>query len=203
MAEKKRGDSAPQKKWPKVRPRRLRIRIVALCHLRDVTPKEIANEEGLSGPTVQYHFGVLEREGWIRICRTEPVGNGVRNWYTADRLKIVRDEEFEQMNDQERSETSEGVLKNYLRICRLAWETGTLDARPDSQLSQILMDLDKKAWKDAQETLDTCLERLLEIRVEAEMRMRDSGEEPIPTVAHLGGFEVPRAVFESPKAPQT
>lgn len=202
MAEKKRGDSAPEQRWPKARPRRLRIRIVAVCHLRNVTPKEIATEERLPPATVQYHFNVLEREGWIRVCRRERIGNVVRNWYTADRLKIVRDREFEQMNEKERFETSEGVLKHYLKICKLALEKGTLDAHPDSQLSQILMGLDKKGWDDVQEALDIWLERLLEFRVEAEMRMRDSGEEPIPTVVHLAGFEVPGAVYESSKEPQ-
>ncbi|HEX5593448.1 MAG TPA: winged helix-turn-helix domain-containing protein [Solirubrobacterales bacterium] len=202
MAQEKRGDSAPEQKWPKVKPNRLRIRIVSLCHLRDVTPKEIATEERLSPATVQYHFGALEREGWIHVCRTEPVGNGVRNWYTADRLKIIRDREFEQMDEQERYETSEGVLMHYLDICKLALKEGTLDARPDSQLSQILMGLDQEGWNDVQREMDAWLERLLEFRVEAEMRLRDSGEEPIPTVIHLGGFEVPREVFEGAGAPR-
>ena len=202
MAEKKRGDSAPEQRWAKVRPLRLRARIVDVCHLRNVTPREIATEERLAPATVQYHFNVLEQKGWIRVCRRERVGNVVRNWYTADRLKIVRDREFEQMNEQERFETSEGVLKHYLKICKLALEKGTLDARPDSQLSQILMGLDKKGWDDVQKTLDVCLERVLEHRVEAEMRMRDSGEEPAPTVVHLGGFEVPRAIYESSKEPR-
>ncbi|HEV2857267.1 MAG TPA: winged helix-turn-helix domain-containing protein [Solirubrobacterales bacterium] len=199
MAKKKRGDSAPEKKRPKVRPRRLRIRIVALCHLRDVTPKEIATAAGLPVATVQYHFGALEQEGWIRVCRTEAVSNGVRNWYTADHLKIIGDKEFEQMNEQGRSEISEAVLKHYLKICKLAWEKGTLDAQPDSQFSQVLMRLDRKGWNDVQKTLDNCLERILEFMVEAEMRMRDGSEESIPTVVHLGGFEVPREVFENSK----
>jgi DNA-binding transcriptional ArsR family regulator len=199
VAEKKRGDSAPERRWAKARPRRLRIRIVAVCHLRNVTPKEIATEERLPPATVQYHFNVLEQEGWIRVCRRERVGNVVRNWYTADRLKIISDEEFEQMNDRDRSEISQGVLKHYLNICKLAWEKGTLDAQPDSQFSEVLMRLDRKGWNDVQKTLDVCLERVLEHRVEADMRIRDSGEEPRPTVVHLGGFEVPHEVFESPE----
>jgi hypothetical protein len=202
VAEKKRGDGAPEQEWAKVRPLRLRTQIVDLCHLRNVTPKEIATEERLPPATVQHHFNVLETEGWIRICRRERVGNVVRHWYTADRLKIVHDREFEQMNEQERFETSEGVLKHYLKICKLALGKGTLDARPDSQLSQILMGLDQKGWDDVQKELDIWLDRLLKFRVEAETRMRDSGEEPIPTVVHLAGFEVPRGVYESSKAPQ-
>lgn len=197
MAEKKRGDSAPEQRWKKAKPRRLRIRIVAFCHLRNVTPREIATEERLPPATVQYHFDVLEQEGWIRICRRERVGNVVRNWYTADRLKIISDKEFEQMNNRDRSEISQGVLTHYINICKLAWEKGTLDAQPDSQFSEILMRLDKKGWKDVQKTLDACLQRILEHRVEAEMRLRDSGAEPKPTVVHLGSFEVPHEVFDS------
>jgi len=149
--------------------------------------------------TVQYHFKALEQENWIRVCRRERVGNGVRNWYTADRLKIIADKEFEQMNDQERSEISEGVLKHYLNICKLSWEKGTLDAQPDSQFSEILMRLDRKGWKDVQKTLDRCLERILEHRVEAEMRICAGSDGSMPTVVHLGSFEVPPEVFESSK----
>lgn len=202
MAERQLGDSASEQKWAKVKPHRLRVRIISLCHLRDVTPREIATEEGLSVPTVQYHFGALEREGWIHVCRTEHVGNGVRNWYTADRLQIIDDREFEQMNEQERYETSEGVLMHYLRICELALKEGTLDARPDSQLSQTLMSLDQKGWDDMQKEMDLWLERSLEIMVEAEMRLRASNGESSPTVVHLGGFEVPRSLIEDAKAPQ-
>jgi len=144
----------------------------------------------------------LEREGWIHVCRTERVGNGVRNWYRADRLQIISDREFEQMNEEERYETSEGVLMHYLRICELALKEGTLDARPDSQLSQTLMLLDQKGWDDMQTEMDLWLERSLEIMVEAEMRLRDSSGESSPTVVHLGGFEVPRSLIEGAKVPQ-
>jgi len=202
VAEKKRGDSALEQKWPKVKPHRLRIRIVAACHLREVTPKEVAAEERLPASTVRHYFNGLEREGWIHVCRREPVSNGIRYWYTADRPKIIGDREFEDMSEQERYETSEGVLMHYLDICKLALETGTLDARADSHLSHTLVYLDRDTWKDVQEDLGLCLERTLEKTAEAEVRLRESGEEPIPTVIHLGGFEVPRSVMEGIKVPQ-
>lgn len=199
MAEKKRGDSAAEQRWAKVKPLRLRIRIVAACHLREVTPKEIAIQERLPGPTVQHYFRTLEREGWIHVCRREPVSNGLRNWYTAERTKIIRDREFKQMNREKRHETSEGVLMNYLDICALALREGSLDARPDSHLTHNLLYLDQKTWHDQQVDMDLWLERTLERKVEAEMRLRESSEEPIPTVIHLGAFEVPHSVIENSK----
>jgi hypothetical protein len=202
VGQKKRGDSAAEPRWPKVKPVRLRLRILAACHLRDLTPKEIATEERLPVATVQYYFNALEREGWIHVCRQESVGNGVRNWYTADRPKIIDDGEFEEMNEQERYESSEGILMHYLDICKMALNSGTLDARTDSHLSHTLLYLDRRTWTDAQKEMDLVLERTLARKGEAEMRLRDSSEEPVPTVIHLGAFEVPRSVIEGTKTPQ-
>jgi hypothetical protein len=200
VAQKKRDNGADRKRWAKVRPFRLRVRIVAACHLREVTSREIAKEERHSPATVQYHFGALEQEGWIHVCRKESVNGGTRHYYTADRLKLITDTEFKQMNDEERFETSEGVLMHYLDICGEALQKKTLDARPDSHLSHTPMGLDQKAWRDLQNEMDRWLERSLEIKVEAEMRLRKSSEKPIPTVVHLGGFEIPASVMESTQA---
>jgi hypothetical protein len=202
VAEEKRGVSDAEQKWPKVKPHRLRIRIVAACHLREVTPRQIAVEERLHPSTVRHYFKGLEREGWIHVCREERVGNCVRHWYTADRAKVIGDREFEDMNEKERFETSEGVLMHYLDICKLALATGTLDARADSHLSHTLVYLDRDTWKDVQEDLVLCLERTLEKTAKAEDRLRDSGEDPIPTVIHFGSFEVPHSVMEDLKPPR-
>jgi hypothetical protein len=199
VAQEKRGSGADRPKRRKVRPFRLRVRIVAASHLREVTPKEIADEEGLPVATVQYYFGLLEEERWIHVCRREQAGGGVRQYYTADRVKWIKVEEFEQMNDEQRFETSEGVLMHYLNICRQALTEKTLDARPDSHLSHTPMGLDQEGWEDMQKEADRWLERSLEIKVEAAMRMRESGEEPIPTVVHIGAFEIPISVIEGAK----
>jgi DNA-binding transcriptional ArsR family regulator len=199
MAQKDRGSGAHRKKQKKVQPFKLRVRIVAECHLREVTPKEIATDEDLEPGTVQYHFTKLENEGWIHVNRQTSVQGGMRQYYVADRLKLITDEEFEQMNNQERGETSEGVLMHYLSLCGLAMKEETLDARPDSHLSHTPMGLDQKGWDDMQSELAEWLKRSLEIKVEAEMRLRESGGEPIPTLVHLSGFEIPASVIESVK----
>lgn len=199
MAQKRRRRGAPGKKRSKVQPFKLRIRIVAECHLREVTPKEIAVEEDLEPGTVQYYFTKLEEENWIHVHRREPVQGGMRQFYVADRLKLITHEEFEEMNEEERFETSEGVLMHYLGICKEALRAKTLDARPDSHLSHTPMALDQKGWEDIQSEMADWLKRSLEIKVEAEMRLRESGSEPIPTLIHLGGFEIPASILEGAK----
>ena len=202
MGETKRADAAPGKKRRNVRPFRLRVRIVAACHLREVTPKEIATRERLQVAAVQYHFGALEKEGWIHVSRRERARGGVRHYYVADRLKLITDREFERMTDRERHETSEGVLMDFLDICRAAHEEGTLDADPDSHLSQNPMELDREAWDGLQSEMSRWLERVLEFKVEAAMRLRKSGEKPIPAVATLAAFQIPASVIGGKEAPR-
>jgi DNA-binding CsgD family transcriptional regulator len=196
VPQKKLGSGTPAKKQPQPERFRLRVAIVAGCLLREVTPKEIADREGIKVSTVQYHFGVLEKEGYLHISRKEVVSGGIRYWYRGDSLNLITDGEFESMGEEERFETSEGVLLHYLRICKQALEEKTLDARPDSHLSHTPANFDQQGWRDTQVLLDQVLERILEITVEAAMRLRQTGEEPISTVVHLAGFEVPASVIE-------
>lgn len=200
MHEANRGDGPDRKKRRKVQPFRLRVRIVAASWLDEITPREIAEKEGLAPATVYYHFGKLEQEGWIYVSRTERVRGVTRHYYRAARLKLITDREFEQMSDQERYETSEGVLMDFLEVCKAAHEEGTLDAEPDSHLSQTPMDIDRKAWEDVQNEVDRTLERCLEIMVEGEMRLRKLGGEAIPTVIALAAFRIPPSITKGAKA---
>ncbi len=190
MAQKKRGG----RKRQKIPAGKLQVRIVAACHLREVTPKEIADQEGLRVAAVSYHFRLLEKEGWIHVNRTEPVRGGRRHYYVADRFKVITDREFEAMTEQERQEVSEGALLDFLEVCKEAHKEGTLDAQTDSHLSQTPMGLDKQGWTEIQSELDRVLERSLEIKAESDMRRRKSGEKPIPTIVALAGFEGPASI---------
>lgn len=200
MDEANRGERPDRKKRRKVQPFRLRVRIVAASWLDELTPKEVAVKEGLEPATVYYYFGKLEREGWIYVSRTERVRGGTRRYYRAARLKLITDKEFEQMGDQARYETSEGVLMDFLDICKASHEEGTLDEETDSHLSQTPMDIDRKAWEELQSEVDRTLERCLEIMVEGEMRLRKKGGEAIPTVVALAAFRIPASITKGAKA---
>lgn len=200
MDEANRSNRPDRKKRRKVSPFRLRVRIVAASWLDEITPKGIAEKEGLAPATVYYYFSKLEQEGWIYVSRTERVRGGTRCYYRAARLKLITDGEFEQMSDQARYETSEGVLMDFLDICRTSLEEGTLDEETDSHLSQTPMDIDREAWDDVQNEVDRTLERCLEIMVEGEMRLRKNGGEAIPTVIALAAFRIPPSVTKGAKA---
>jgi len=168
---------------------RLRVRIVAACYQREVTPREIADLEEEDIAIVSYYFQALEKEGFLHVSRKERARGFMRHYYVADRQKVVTDEEFGHLAANERSEVSEALLLDFLKACKHALHEGTLDAHSDSHLSWGPLELDMEAWKDLMSELARMLERCFEIQAEALARLRKSGEEPIHTVFALAGFE--------------
>ena len=195
--EHQRKRSARSKKRGKARGASLRVRIVAACNQGEVTPREIAEKEGLTIGTVAYHFRALEKEGYLRVSRTEPARGFRRHYYVAERQKVITDREFAQMTTEEQNATSEALLRDLLEHCKEALRAKTLDARADSHLSWSPLQLDEQGWEELQSYLDRMLERSLEIQAEARARLRKSGEEPIPTTFALVGFETPPQSVET------
>jgi DNA-binding transcriptional regulator GbsR (MarR family) len=185
------NDGRKQHRRRKTRGVSLRVRIVAACNEREVTPKEIADREGLPRDTVAYHFRVLEKEGYLRVSRKEPARGLRRHYYVAARRKVITDQEFAEMTKEEQRAASEATLRDLLEHCGAALKTGALDARADSHLSWILLSLDKQGWEELQIHLDWMLERSLQIHEGALARLRKSGEDPIPTTIAIAGFESP------------
>lgn len=182
----------------KARSASLRVRIVAACNEREVTTREIADREGLPVDTVSYHFRALEKQGYLRVSRKEPARGFRRHYYVAERRKVITDGEFAEMTKEEQGAASEATLRDLLEHCGEALQAGTLDARPDSHLSWILLSLDKQGWEELQSHLDWLLERILQIHEGAGARLRKSGERPILTTFAIAGFESPTSQSSVP-----
>lgn len=202
MDEKNLSSRAARQKLRKLQAFRLRVRIVAACHLRKVTLEEIALREGVGLDVVQYQFARLVREGWIYVCDSVQVRGVVRNYYTAIRLKLITDNEFERMTDEQRHETDEGVLLDLIENCAAAFRQGTLAADRKIHLSRDRLWLDRGTWEELQSDMDRLLELVLECKVESEMRFRQSREAPLPTLAALAAFRIPVSVIENDPRPE-
>jgi len=190
MTEEKRDEGAPRKrKRQKVQAFKLQVRIVHSSHLREVGIREIAEQEGRSAATVYHHFGILEKEDWIEPGEVEFDRGGRRQLYKAKRLALTSDTEFEQMTDKERYEVTEGVLMTLEDLCKEAIQERALLARPDSQIGQWVLGLDRPGWEELQSDADRLVvERILEIKIESELRCRRTGERPIPSLFLMAAF---------------
>lgn len=180
----------------------LRMRIVAACYQREVTAREIADQEKLSVRTINNHFRALEKANYIRRVRSDMVNGLRRDFYIAIRQALLTDSEFAQMPKRAQREASAAVLRDLLGNCREAMQTGTLDARPDSHLTWSPLTLDQQGWEELMGELTRVFERSTEIEAGSRARLRKSGARPIPTTIALAGFERPlRKAVESPGAP--
>jgi DNA-binding transcriptional ArsR family regulator len=78
---------------------------------------------------------------------------------------------------------------DFLVGCNKAMQMGTLDARTDSHLSWSPLPLDRQGRNDLIGRLHRLVERALALQAEAQVRLRQSEAEPIPTVLGIAGFE--------------
>ncbi len=168
----------------------LRVRILAACSEGEVSVEQFAKRHKISRRTGNNHFRALKRAGLLN--RREVQIRGVRlHLYSAAQEPIISDSEFAEMNEQERKEFSKSVVRDFMARCWAALEAGTLDSRDDSHLTWLPLTLDEQGWKEAVDLLNQVFAALYEIRVESRIRLRESGEDPIPTIFGLAGFEVP------------
>jgi DNA-binding transcriptional ArsR family regulator len=167
----------------------LRVRIVAACCQRKVTPKEIADQEGLPPEAVNYHFRALVRDGYIYLCEKEQARGFRRHFYTAVRRAAISDREFAQMAAKEQHEVSKATFRDFRERYEEAYEAGTLEASRRSHRSCDLLRLDDQAWGELMPPLSQTLEAGFEINSEAQGRLQRSRAEPIPTTVILAGFE--------------
>jgi DNA-binding transcriptional ArsR family regulator len=99
---------------------------------------------------------------------------------------------------KQRSEVEVVRVWDFLEGCREAWESGALDTRSDSHLSWSPLPLDRQGWDDLMGTLPRLIKRALDLEAESWVRLAASGEEALPTILGLAGFQgVPRG----PSAP--
>jgi DNA-binding transcriptional ArsR family regulator len=177
----------------------LRVRILAACSEGEVTVEQFAKDRKIERRTASNHFRALERAGLLNH-REVQVRGVLLHLYRAAQEPIITDSEFAGMDKKERNKFSESVIRDFVARCWAALDAGTLDSRDDSHLTWLPLTLDEQGWKEAVDLLTRVFEALYEIRAESRIRLRESGEPPIPTIFGLAGFEVPPGLRLSPPA---
>jgi hypothetical protein len=90
-----------------------------------------------------------------------------------------------------RDGVSRSILDSYRQRIGEAVKAGTFDQEIDRHLSWDTVALDKLAWTQLGEHLDSVLASLAEQEVEASRRLSDPGCEPVPTTVGLAAFRSP------------
>lgn len=180
----------------------LRMKVLAECNMREMSPKMFHREfGGGSLSRVSRAFDVLAEYDWLEQTRTETGGarrGGVEHFYIATGPAVFTEELWPEVPESMRKLVSWRIFETFGERVRAAMEANTIDAREDRHFSWIPLLLDQQGWENAIEKVDALFHWIFAEQQEANLRMAESGEEPIPVTVALATFESPKDTEKHP-----
>ena len=153
----------------------VRAEILRALEGRVASPKDIADEFGISLGIVSYHVRRLHRLGLIRLVRRTPRRGAVAHYYTADARPRVVSPAWTDASPTIRSATIAARLEHIGRQVSAAAAAGGFD-EADAQLSCDPIELDAAGWAAAARELTGVSERLRQIQRQS-ARRRERGDD--------------------------
>jgi DNA-binding transcriptional ArsR family regulator len=165
----------------------IRVRILEALQGRSASPVALSKEFDVSLGVVSYHTNALLDCGCIEPTQTRPRRGTIEHFFTAIPRSFVGAQDWRRAPLSVRGGITEAALRSFLERAGAAIDAGTIDAREDTTLSWLPMQVDQRGWSEVAEVLDATLRSLQ--RVHARSRERLGGEDGIPVVAAVAGFE--------------
>lgn len=167
----------------------LRVRILEALQGRSASPVALSKELGESLGVVSYHTNALVQCGCIEQTRTRPRRGTIEHFFTAVPRSFIGAQDWREAPLSVRGGISEAAIRTFIERAGAALEAGTLDKRDDTTLSWMPMQVDERGWREMAEVLDGALSSLRQVH--ARSRERLGGDDGIPVVAAVAGFEAP------------
>jgi DNA-binding transcriptional ArsR family regulator len=188
----------------------LRVQILVELNKRPMSATQFAHHVGgnVSPSKASRHFRYLERLGCLELVEVRPRGGrrrgGRERIYQAVQRSLFDDSSWFSLPGSLQQEVTSVTFSTYIERVAEAIAAGTFNARDDRHLTWTGMHFDQRAWDEMTTRLEEVFRFSLDLRVEAALRMAESGEEPIPVTVALACFESPKdadvAPFELPDA---
>jgi DNA-binding transcriptional ArsR family regulator len=180
----------------------LRIKIVMELNMREMSPKQF--HEAFGGGTLSRvcrHFDLLVEYGWLYQTRTETGGKrrgAVEHFYRATQPAVFYNEVWTPLPKSLKEMVSGGILEELVERVKEAMEAGTIDTREDRHFTWTALRLDQQGWENVIARVDAIFHFLFEEQEEADLRLAETGEEPIPMTVALAAFESPKDTEKQP-----
>lgn len=172
----------------------MRAKIMTELSVRPLSPSQFQAIAGGDLGNIARYFRQLEEWKFVEVIETRRGGHrrgGVEHIYRRIQSNLIKTEEWEILPTFVREDISANMLASYFARVNEAVETGTFDAETDRHFSWDKPTLDRQAWEELNERLDEVLDWLPQLAGESAERMKESGEEPIPTTVGLAAFRSP------------
>lgn len=169
----------------------LRVRILEALQGRSASPVALSKELSESLGVVSYHTNALLQCGCIEQTRTRPRRGTIEHFFTAIPRSFIGAQDWRRAPLSVRGGITEAAIRTFVERAGAAIDAGTIDERDDTTLSWLPMQVDDRGWREMAEVLDATLRSLQQVH--ARSRQRLGGEDGIPVVAAVAGFEAPDA----------
>jgi hypothetical protein len=173
----------------------LRVKIVTECQMRALSPAGFFEEYGgVSLDMVSRAFDVLVQYDWIGPVEGQPEEappDPPRQLYAAVDALLLDEAAMAEIPEPMRALLSLGLFETLVDRVREASQAGTLDVRPDRHISWTPLTLDQLGWERVISKVDALFYSLAQEQQDAEARLAESAEAPIPMTVALLGFESP------------
>src|SRR4051794_18988669 len=163
----------------------MRMRVLSRLNEVVASPKELADEFGVSLPMLSYHFRVLAEIEAIELVSETQVRGAIEHHYRATTRAFFSDDDWLQLPVNSRQGISKTVIDQALEDMTRAFAAGTFDSRPDRHLSFTPLVFDATGWDELRDLLAETLDRALEIQAESSGRLQNSDEGGAEILARL------------------
>jgi hypothetical protein len=174
----------------------LRMKILAECSMREMSPKLFFKEfGGGSLSRVAHAFDVLVEYDWLYLTKEESGGmrrGATEHFYRATEPAVFDEALWEELADGMKEQVVWGILETFVQQVKEAMEAGTIEAREDHHFTWTPLRLDQEGWEKVVARLLKIFHFLFEEQEEANLRMAETGEEPISMTVALAAFESPK-----------
>lgn len=167
----------------------LRVELLRQFTERTASPTELATRLEVELSALSYHVRELETAGAIELVHTEPRRGAVEHFYRGTARAHFSDAEWEELPESSRREISCRMLQAIFGEAYAGLESGSLDSRLDRHVTWRTMLLDLQGWQELMDVLMRTMSEIAEIQARSDERRVASGEEGIPVVSALLGFE--------------
>jgi hypothetical protein len=172
----------------------LRLTVLAECNEREMSPQSFHREVGGSALTkVTQAFELLAQYDWLERTRSDNTDpDAVEHFYRGTAVPIVREDVFLEFPDSTRALIVGRVVESFIARMKEAMKAGTICARSDTHITWLAPELDQRGWDRTIEQVDALFQWFSQEQQDADARMAESGEEPIPMTVGLLAFESPK-----------
>jgi DNA-binding transcriptional ArsR family regulator len=163
----------------------LRTRILAALEGRTASPSELAAELDAPLGVLSYHVRRLNALGFVKLVRRVPRRGAVEHYYTATTRPRITNEAWGAMPAVVKQATISAALEQVGTYVSAAAAGGGFDAA-EAHLTRSPVVIDDEGWRTLAGELDAMNERIRQVEIDSEKRLREHHERVAGTEAADG-----------------